>query len=188
MRREEQKRKEQAKARRLKSDVNKSLQSKNLQPNKMKKTTVLDDTDKAILNLIQSDFPIISRPYLVISDNIGLSEDDVIRRIKKLKKNGIIRRIGGNFVPEKLGFVSTLCAAVVPEDKIESFAKTINRYPGVTHNYLRDGNFNVWFTFIAPSMKEIDSNLKDITKETGVNEIINLPATRVFKIKAHFDL
>jgi len=148
----------------------------------------LDDTDKAILNLIQSDFPISSRPYLVIADKLDLAEDDVIRRLKKLKKNGIIRRIGGNFVPEKLGFVSTLCAAVVPEDKIKVFTNTINRYPGVTHNYLRDGNFNVWFTFIAPSMKEIDINIKQISKETGVKEIINLPATRVFKIKAHFDL
>jgi len=188
MRREDQSRKEQAKARRLKSEVTKSLQTKNLQPNKMKKITVLDDTDKVILNLIQSNFPISSRPYLVIADRLGLNEDDVIRRLKKLKKNGIIRRIGGNFVPEKLGFVSTLCAAVVPEDKMESFAKTINSYPGVTHNYLRDGSFNVWFTFIAPSMKEININLKQISKETGVNEIINLPATRVFKIKAHFDL
>lgn len=168
---------------RLKSEVAKSLQS-----NKMKETTVLDETDKAILNLIQSNFPISSRPYLVIADRLGFAEDDVIKRLKKLKKNGIIRRIGGNFVPEKLGFVSTLCAAVVPEEKMESFAKIINRYPGVTHNYLRDGSFNVWFTFIAPSMKEINTNLKHISKETGVNEIINLPATKVFKIKAHFDL
>ena len=188
MRREERSRKEQAEARRLKSEVTKSLQSKNLQPNKMKKTTVIDETNKAILNLIQSNFPISSRPYLVIADRLGLDEDDVIRRLKKLKKNGIIRRIGGNFVPEKLGFVSTLCAAVVPEEKMGSFSKTINRYPGVTHNYLRDGSFNVWFTFIAPSMKEINTNLKHISKETGVKEIINLPATRVFKIRAHFDL
>ncbi len=156
--------------------------------NIMKKTRVLDETNKAILNLIQSNFPISSRPYLVIAERLGLDEDDVIRRLKILKKNGIIRRIGGNFVPEKLGFVSTLCAAVVPEEKMESFTKTINRYPGVTHNYLRDGSFNVWFTFIAPSMKEINANLKHISKETGVKKIINLPATRVFKIKAHFDL
>lgn len=148
----------------------------------------LDETDKAILNRIQSDFPITPSPYLAIAKELRLTEDDVINRLKKLKKNGIIRRMGGNFVPEKLGFVSTLCAAVVPEEKIGSFTKVINRYPGVTHNYLRDGSFNVWFTFIAPSMKEIDSNLKQISKETGVKEIINLPATKVFKIKAHFDL
>jgi len=148
----------------------------------------LDEADKAILNRIQSDFPITPSPYLAIAEELRLTEDNVIKRLKKLKKNGIIRRMGGNFVPEKLGFVSTLCAAVVPEERIGSFTKVINRYPGVTHNYLRDGSFNVWFTFIAPSMKEIDSNLKQISKETGVKEIINLPATKVFKIKAHFDL
>ena len=148
----------------------------------------LDETDKAILNRIQSDFPITSSPYLAIAEELSLTEDDVIKRLKRLKKNGIIRRMGGNFVPEKLGFVSTLCTAVVPEEKIESFTKIIKRYSGVTHNYLRDGSFNVWFTFIAPSMKEIDSNLKEISEESGVKEIINLPATKVFKIKAHFDL
>lgn len=155
---------------------------------KINNTFSLDETDKAILNRIQSYFPITPRPYLAIAEELRLDEDDVIKRLKKLKKNGIIRRMGGNFAPEKLGFVSTLCAAVVPEEKIGSFTKVINRYPGVTHNYLRDGSFNVWFTFIAPSMKEIDSNLKQISKETDVKEIINLPATKVFKIKAHFDL
>jgi len=148
----------------------------------------IDDMDRAILNLIQSDFPITPRPYLVIAERLGFSENDVIKRLGRLKKKGIIRRIGGNFVPEKLGFVSTLCAARVPEDKIESFAVAVNRYPGVTHNYQRDNKYNVWFTFIAPSMKEIEENLKNISQQTGIREIINLPATKVFKIKAHFDL
>ena len=148
----------------------------------------IDDMDKAILNLIQSDFPITPRPYLVIAERLGFSENDVIKRLDRLKKKGIIRRIGGNFVPEKLGFVSTLCAARVPEDKIEKFAVSVNRYPGVTHNYQRDNRYNVWFTFIAPSMKEIEKNLKNISQQTGIKEIINLPATKVFKIKAHFDL
>ncbi|MBU3948437.1 MAG: AsnC family transcriptional regulator [Proteobacteria bacterium] len=149
---------------------------------------ILDETDKAILNRVQSDFPVTSRPYLAIAEELGLSEDDVIKRLKKLKRNSYIRRIGGNFVPEKLGFVSTLCTASVVENKIESFTKVINRYPGVTHNYLRDGSFNIWFTFIAPSMEEINSNLKQISLETGVKEIFNFPATKVFKIKAHFNL
>ena len=148
----------------------------------------IDDMDRAILNLIQSDFPITPRPYLAIAQRLGFSENDVIKRLDRLKKKGIIRRIGGNFVPEKLGFVSTLCAAKVPEDKIESFAESVNRYPGVTHNYQRDNKYNVWFTFIAPSMKEIEENLKSISQQTGIKEIINLPATKVFKIKAHFDL
>jgi len=148
----------------------------------------IDDMDRAILNLIQSDFPITPNPYLAIAERLGFSENDVIKRLGRLKKKGIIRRIGGNFVPEKLGFVSTLCAARVPEDKIESFAVAVNRYPGVTHNYQRDNKYNVWFTFIAPSMKEIEENLKNISQQTGIREIINLPATKVFKIKAHFDL
>ena len=148
----------------------------------------IDDMDRAILNLIQSDFPITPNPYLAIAERLGFSENDVIKRLGRLKKKGIIRRIGGNFVPEKLGFVSTLCAARVPKDKIESFAVSVNRYPGVTHNYQRDNKYNVWFTFIAPSMKEIEENLKNISQQTGIREIINLPATKVFKIKAHFDL
>jgi len=148
----------------------------------------INDMDRAILNLIQSDFPITPRPYLAIAKRLGFSENDVIKRLDRLKKKGIIRRIGGNFVPEKLGFVSTLCAARVPGNKIQSFAVAVNRYPGVTHNYQRDNKYNVWFTFIAPSMKEIEENLKNISQQTGIKEIINLPATKVFKIKAHFDL
>ena len=91
-------------------------------------------------------------------------------------------------MPEKLGFVSTLCAARVPEDKIDDFAEAVNRHPGVTHNYQRDNDFNVWFTFIAPSMAEIEENLRQISEETGVDKILNLPATKVFKIKAQFDV
>jgi len=148
----------------------------------------IDDVDRAILNRIQSDFPMTKRPFLSIAENLDLSESDVIKRLEQLKKKGIIRRIGGNFVPEKLGFVSTLCAAKVPEDKIEGFTRTVNRYPGVTHNYQRDNKYNIWFTFIAQSMDEIKGNLEDISRDTGVKEIINLPSTKMYKIRAHFDL
>ena len=148
----------------------------------------IDEIDRAILNRIQSDFPITPSPYLSIAQNLRLSEDQVIKRLKRLKKKGIIRRIGGNFVPEKLGFISTLCAAKVSKDKIDSFARTVNRYPGVTHNYRRDNKYNIWFTFIAQSMDEIRNNLENISQETSVKEIINLPATKMYKIKAHFDL
>ena len=149
---------------------------------------LIDDIDRAILNRIQSDFPITTRPYLSIAKNLNLSEDQVIKRLKRLKKKGIIRRIGGNFAPEKLGFVSTLCAAKVSRDKIDRFARAVNRYPGVTHNYRRDNKYNIWFTFIAQSMDEIKNNLENISQETSVKGIINLPATKMYKIKAHFDL
>ena len=146
--------------------------------------TPLDDIDRSILNQIQSDFPITPRPYRSVAEELGLTEDEVLARIRRLKKSGIIRRIGGNFTPEKLGFVSTLCAAKVPEEKISQFAQVVNRYPGVTHNYRRENKYNIWFTFIAPSMEEISASLKQIAVETGVTEILNLPATRVFKIRA----
>ncbi len=146
----------------------------------------LNGIERAILNRIQSDFPLTRRPFATIAAELGLSEDQVIQSLIRLKKEGIIRRIGGNFVPHKLDHVSTLCAAKVPGDRIDSFAAVVNRYPGVTHNYQRDNEYNVWFTFIAPSMAEIVENLKEISRETGVFDILNLPATRVFKIKAEF--
>ena len=148
----------------------------------------LDTIDKAILNRIQSDFPIEPRPYETIARELGLTEDQVLQRVQALRTEGIIRRIGGNFVPHKVGFVSTLCAAKVPEDQIEAFAAVVNKYTGVTHNYQRENAFNIWFTFIAPSREEIAQNLDRISRETGVTTILNLPATKVFKIKAQFDL
>ena len=148
----------------------------------------IDEIDSAILNRIQSDFPITSRPFLSVAEELGVTEKEVLARVARLKSDGIIRRIGGNFVPGKLGFVSTLCAARVPADEIDRFAEIVNRYPGVTHNYQRDNTYNVWFTFIAPSMEEIEENLKQIALESGINDILNLPATKVFKIRAEFEV
>jgi len=149
---------------------------------------ILDDADREILNRIQSDFPITPEPFRTVADDLGLTHDDVLRRVARLKEAGIIRRIGGNFFPDKLGYVSTLCAARVSKEKVSAFAEAVNRYPGVTHNYQRDNHFNVWFTFIAPSMEEIKENLAKISEETGVPDIVNLPATKVFKIRAQFDV
>jgi DNA-binding Lrp family transcriptional regulator len=148
----------------------------------------LDDADRRILNRIQSEFPIAPRPWQTVGEELGLSEAEVLARVQRLKQTGIIRRIGGNFVPGKLGYVSTLCAAKVPADRVGDFTAVVNRYPGVTHNYLRQNAFNVWFTFIAPSMAAIENHLAEISAETGIAGILNLPATRVFKIKAQFDV
>ena len=151
--------------------------------------TAIDDIDKAILNRIQSDFPIAARPYRQIAEELHLTEPDVIARVNRLKENHIIRRIGGNFSPEKLGFVSTLCAGHIPDDRIEDFTDTINRLPGVTHNYLRDdAAYNVWFTIIAPSTDQISRHIEAISTATGITDILNLPATKVFKIRAQFHL
>ena len=148
----------------------------------------MDELDKTILNRIQTRFPLAPRPFEAIAQELGTTEAEVLTRVSRLKETGIIRRIGGNFVPGKVGFVSTLCTAQVPEEKVELFARTVNTFSGVTHNYLRENSFNVWFTFIAPSMDVIRDNLARIAEKTGVKRILNLPATHVFKIKAKFDL
>ncbi len=146
----------------------------------------MDDTDRAILNEIQSEFPVSVRPYLDLGRRLGLTESQVLERVERLKEQGIIRRIGGNFHSGQLGFTSTLCAARVPEEKMDRFVETVNRFPGVTHNYQRNHEYNVWFTFIAPSMAVIEDALKRISRETGVEDICNLPAVRMFKIKVDF--
>lgn len=148
----------------------------------------MDNTDRAILNEIQSDFPLNARPYGVIGRRLGLSEEEVFGRIGVLKDEGIIRRIGANFNSRRLNYTSTLCAASVPEDRLSRFVEVVNRYPGVTHNYLRRNPYNVWFTFIAPDRESIERALEDIAAKTGVEEILNLPAVRTFKIKVDFEV
>jgi DNA-binding Lrp family transcriptional regulator len=148
----------------------------------------MNDTDKRILNEIQSDFPITSKPFEELGSRLNLSANEIIEAIKRLKDEGIIRRIGGNFFSNKLSFASTLCAAKVPEEKIEGFVEVVNSYPGVTHNYLRKNEYNMWFTFIAQNMDHIERALKEISEVTGVPEIRNLPAVRTFKIKVDFEV
>jgi len=146
----------------------------------------MDTTYRKILNEIQSDFPISSRPYRDLGNRLNMTEDEVIHIVKRLKEKGIIRRIGGNFQTGKLDFVSTLCAARVPDEKIDYFVETVNAYPGVTHNYLRAHSYNIWFTFIAEKMDIIENALETIRRKTGVEEILNLPAEEMFKIKVDF--
>ncbi len=146
----------------------------------------MDTTYRKILNEIQSNFPISSRPYRDLGNRFNMTEDEVIQIVKRLKEKGIIRRIGGNFQTAKLDFVSTLCAARVPHEKVDHFVETVNAYPGVTHNYLRANSYNIWFTFIAEDMDIIEDALEAIRRETGVAEILNLPAEEMFKIKVDF--
>lgn len=148
----------------------------------------MDETDKNLLNEIQSGFPVTSRPFLELGKKLDLSEDEVIDRINRLKEEGVIRRIGGNFNSRKLDFTSTLCAAKVPEEKIEEFVEAVNSYKGVTHNYLRRNTYNIWFTFIAPDVAFIENSLNEIAKKTGVNDILNLPAVKMYKIKVDFEV
>ena len=148
---------------------------------------MLDATDRAIINLIQSSFPVESRPYLVIGKVVGITEEEAFARVRSLKERKVIRRLGANFVSDKLGFRSTLCAAKVPEDLLESFVAEVNSLPGVTHNYLRSHAYNVWFTLIGSSWEEVCTAIEAVTQKTGI-EILNLPATRLYKVKVNFQL
>ncbi len=147
----------------------------------------LDDLDRAILNEIQSNFPIVSRPYAEVGVRVGADEEQVLRRVRTLMESGVIRRLGANFTSRKLGYTSTLCAARVPPESLERFVEVVNRYPGVTHNYLRDHHFNVWFTLIAESPARLKQILAEISGASGV-ELLSLPAQEIFKIKVDFPL
>lgn len=147
----------------------------------------LDAVDRKILGFIQSGFPLEKRPYAIIGEQAGVSEEEALERVRKLKERKIIRRIGANFNSRKLDFHSTLCAAKVPQDKLDAFVADVNSHRGVTHNYLRDHEYNIWFTAIGESREAVAELLAGITGRTGV-PILNLPAEQVYKIKVDFQM
>jgi len=147
----------------------------------------MDETDKKILNMLQDDFPLEPEPFRVIGIRAGISEEEVLNRVSALKEKGVIRRIGAVFHPGKLGYASTLCAAIVPADRVDFFSAIVNGYPGVTHNYERDHEYNIWFTLIAPSEPELEKTLEDIRARTGM-KILSMRAVQTFKIDARFQV
>lgn len=146
----------------------------------------MDTTDRALLNAIQNNFPIDVHPYQVLGEAVGTTEEDAFKRIQRLRQEGIIRRLGGVFDSRRLGYYSTLCAGKVPEKKIPILAKLLEGVPGVTHNYIRDHAYNVWFTLIARSQAVAERILQNVREVTGLTEIYSLPATRLFKINVNF--
>ena len=149
---------------------------------------LMDEMDRMILNEIQSHFPIEARPYQVLGEKLGCSEEEVLQRVQDLKDREVIRRIGANCNSRKLGYTSTLCAAKVPSRLMARFVEVVNSYMGVTHNYRRDHDYNIWFTLIAPSEEKIESILREIIELTEVGEVISLPAERLFKIQVDFEI
>ena len=121
----------------------------------------LDDLDKKLLDIIQTDFPICPRPYAELGERLGITEEQALERVRGLKESKIIRRLGANFQSAKLGFRSTLCAAKVPEDKMDAY--------------------------IGPSWEAVCNALADISAKTGI-EILNLPAEKLYKIRVDFQM
>jgi siroheme decarboxylase len=148
----------------------------------------MDEIDKKILNILQKEFPLVEQPYLIVGQRCGISEEETIRRVQKMKDEGIIRRIGAVFDGNKLGRVSTLCAARVPEKRIDSFVQIVNANKNVTHNYRRNNEYNIWFTVSAATAEELEAFLAEVKEKTGVTDILDMRAVRTFKINASFDL
>ncbi|WP_411680805.1 AsnC family transcriptional regulator [Clostridium thailandense] len=148
----------------------------------------MDIIDRKLINLVQNGLPIESRPFLALAEELSITEREVIERLETLKNHGCIRRIGGIFDSKKLGYVSTLCAISVPKEKIEEVSEIINSYEEVTHNYIREHYYNMWFTLIASSKERIDIIIEDIKLKTSINKLLNLPSIKLFKIKATFDV
>jgi siroheme decarboxylase len=145
----------------------------------------MDERDRILLNEIQAGFPVEPHPYRVIGDKLGMEEKEVLARVAGLKREGIIRRVGASLDSRRLGFVSTLLAAKVPADRFDSFVRKVGECPGVTHNYERKHEYNVWFTLIAASEDEKRRTIVELMRETGIR-ILELPATRIFKIRVDF--
>ncbi len=149
---------------------------------------MLNDFDKQLLNIIQSDIPLVSRPFAVLAERLGADEATVIERLRFLRENGFIRRIGPFFDSSRLGYVSTLVALAVEPDDLPAVAAAVNAYPGVTHNYEREGAYNLWFALLSPNMAAQERVLAAVASLPGIKRLLNLPATKKFKVNVRFTL
>jgi DNA-binding Lrp family transcriptional regulator len=145
----------------------------------------MDEIDRKILNLIQEEFPLHKHPYGEIGKQVGIDEKEAMERVQRLKDAGIIRRIGVVFEPKKLDYTSTLCGVHVEEKMLMEVVEAINKNTGVTHNYEREGDLNLWFTIIADNAEEINTFIGDLERRFSL-KIYRFPKKRVFKIKTYF--
>ena len=143
--------------------------------------------EQRVLDVIQSGFPIESDPYGALAETLGLERDQVLDAVASLRRNDMIRRIGASFSSRSLGFTSTLCGvkAVGDEAEVDRIAAMVSAHPEITHNYLRNHEFNIWFTAIASSLDEIDRVIEEVRDETGC-EVINLLPTALYKVRVDF--
>jgi DNA-binding Lrp family transcriptional regulator len=148
----------------------------------------MDNTDRQLLNIMQNEFPVCEEPFLEIGKKLNISEKEVLKKVQKLKSDGIIRRMGGVFNSKCIGYKSCLLAVKVPPLDIETAARYINRFPGVTHNYQRSHAYNLWFTLSASSPERFNKIVEMIKINTGISDILELPAINVFQHEVKFNL
>jgi len=149
----------------------------------------LDSIDRKLLNILQNNFPLIENPFEYIGNMLNIPEDDVIARIRLLKnEKGIIRQISPVFDTKRLGYQSSLIAFKVNEKDIDKTAEIINKHPGVSHNYKRDCEYNLWFTITVPPECDLEKNCKKLIELSNVSEFLFLPAVKLYKLGVKFDL
>jgi radical SAM protein with 4Fe4S-binding SPASM domain len=147
----------------------------------------LDDLDGKILSIIQTDFPVDARPFDVIAARLGVEPGRVLAGVAAMR-GVVIRRIGAVFDSRSLGYASTLVAARIPPDRLDQVARLVSELPGVTHNYGRQGGYNLWCTLTAPSAAEVDRILADLRSRTGIADFHSLPAITVYKVRVDFQM
>jgi siroheme decarboxylase len=152
--------------------------------------TPLDDLDKRLLNLMQGRFPIAPRPFKSVAQEAGIDEQQVIDRVNRLQNERIIRQVTPIFDTRALGYSSMLVAAKVDAENPWRAANIINQHPGVSHNYLRNHEFNIWFTIATePGSKlGLDGTLEALAKEAGAESVRQLPTLQLFKIRMDLEM
>jgi DNA-binding Lrp family transcriptional regulator len=150
----------------------------------------LDDTDRTLLNLMQGRFPIVPRPYAEVARAADVGEEEVLRRVRRLVDERIIRQVTPIYDTRALGYASMLVAAKVDPEHPWAPAKIINAHPGVSHNYLRNHEFNMWFTIaVEPeSQLGLQGTLDILQRETGAESIRQLPTLKLFKIRMDLEM
>jgi siroheme decarboxylase len=148
----------------------------------------IDSLDKQLLNEIQWQFPLVDRPFLEISKRYDVSEEEVLERIRILKRIGLIRQINAIFDTRRLGYKSTLVAFSVLKDKLEQVANEVNSHPGVSHNYERNHEYNMWFTLAVPPFGDMKRDLERMATLDGVVKYRVLPTLKLYKIGVKLDV
>lgn len=146
----------------------------------------LSNQDRQLLNAVQRDFPLHPHPFKVLSDQLGMSEQEIIERLNTLQQRNVISRFGAVFDHQRAG-ASTLAALAVPEGEIEDVAHAINALEEVNHNYQREHEFNLWFVINAGNQAEVDSVLTHIAAEFNY-PLLDLPMVKGYHIDLGFPL
>ena len=149
----------------------------------------MDLTDRKLLNIIQSKFPLVDRPYLELGNELGIDEGEIIDRLADLKKKNVLRQLSAIFDTRRLGYKTTLVAMAFEPDQLNKGALRINKHPGVSHNYARDGSyFNLWFTLAVPHDHDLESTVQRMGQDTKALSYRMMPTIRFFKIGVNFDM